>query len=110
MVGNLYDDPRYSAKRDSAFSIFYMAINIGAMYAPSAATAIANWQLKKNGFFYDANIPSLANEFLKNPDTGGDVASSWRPSPALRDGRAASPISQVPTSTLWPVHTTWDSR
>lgn len=75
MVGNLYDDPRYSAKRDSAFSIFYMAINIGAMYAPSAATAIANWQLKKNGFFYDANIPSLANEFLKNPDTGGDVAS-----------------------------------
>ena len=40
MVGNLYDDPRYSAKRDSAFSIFYMAINIGAMYAPSAATAI----------------------------------------------------------------------
>ena len=29
MVGNLYDDPRYSAKRDSAFSIFYMAINIG---------------------------------------------------------------------------------
>ena len=75
MVGNLYDDPAYAAKRDSAFSIFYMAINIGAMYAPSAATAIANWQLKKNGFFYDANIPSLANEFLKNPDTGGDVAS-----------------------------------
>jgi POT family proton-dependent oligopeptide transporter len=75
MVGNLYDDPRYSAKRDSAFSIFYMAINIGAMYAPSAATAIANWQLKKNGFFYDANIPSLANEFLKNPDATGDMAS-----------------------------------
>ena len=34
MVGNLYDDPAYSAKRDSAFSIFYMAINIGAMFAP----------------------------------------------------------------------------
>lgn len=26
MVGNLYDDPKYSAKRDTAFSIFYMAI------------------------------------------------------------------------------------
>ena len=34
LVGNLYDDPAYQAKRDNAFSIFYMAINIGAMFAP----------------------------------------------------------------------------
>ena len=27
MVGNLYDAPEYSSKRDTAFSIFYMAIN-----------------------------------------------------------------------------------
>ena len=26
LVGNLYDDPQYSAKRDSAFTIFYMCI------------------------------------------------------------------------------------
>ena len=39
MVGNLYDSPEYAAKRDSAFSIFYMAINIGALFAPSAAVA-----------------------------------------------------------------------
>ena len=37
MVGNLYDDPKYADKRDSAFSIFYMAINIGALFAPTAA-------------------------------------------------------------------------
>ena len=37
MVGNLYDDPKYSSKRDAAFSLFYMAINIGAMFAPSMA-------------------------------------------------------------------------
>ena len=43
MVGNLYDDPKYSAKRDSGFSLFYMAINIGAMFAPSAAIGIMNW-------------------------------------------------------------------
>ncbi len=43
MVGNLYDDPKYSAKRDSGFSLFYMAINIGAMFAPSAAIEIMNW-------------------------------------------------------------------
>ena len=35
MVGNLYDAPEYRSKRDSAFSIFYMAINIGALYAPT---------------------------------------------------------------------------
>ena len=33
MVGNLYDEPQYAAKRDSGFSVFYMAINIGAMFA-----------------------------------------------------------------------------
>ncbi len=43
LVGNLYDDPKYADKRDAAFSIFYMAINIGALFAPSAAVAIMNW-------------------------------------------------------------------
>ena len=54
IVGNLYDDPKYSAKRDSAFSLFYMAINIGAMFAPAMAKAITNFQLSKAGFVYDA--------------------------------------------------------
>ena len=30
MVGDLYNDTQYKDKRDSGFSIFYMAINIGA--------------------------------------------------------------------------------
>ena len=55
LVGNLYDDPKYSIRRDSAFSLFYMAINIGAMFAPSMAKAITNWQLAKAGFTYDAS-------------------------------------------------------
>jgi len=54
LVGNLYDDPKYADKRDSAFSLFYMAINIGAMFAPSMAKYITNWQLGKYGFIYDA--------------------------------------------------------
>ncbi len=45
MVGNLYDDPRYSDKRDAAFSIFYMAINIGALFAPTAAVKIRDWAM-----------------------------------------------------------------
>ncbi len=43
MVGNLYDDPRYASKRDAGFSVFYMAINIGAMFAPTAAIEIMKW-------------------------------------------------------------------
>ena len=50
MVGNLYDDPQYADKRDSAFSLFYMAINIGALFAPTAAVAIKNWAEKSLGF------------------------------------------------------------
>ena len=43
MVGNLYDDPKLQGKRDSAFSIFYMAINIGALFAPTAAVKIMEY-------------------------------------------------------------------
>ena len=43
MVGKLYDNPAFAAKRDSGFSLFYMAINVGAMFAPTAAIAIMNW-------------------------------------------------------------------
>ena len=50
MVGNLYDAPEYADKRDSAFSLFYMAINIGALFAPTAAVAIKNWAETDLGF------------------------------------------------------------
>ena len=43
MVGNLYDDPAYADRRDAAFSLFYMAINVGAMFAPTAAVKIMAW-------------------------------------------------------------------
>lgn len=43
MVGNLYDSPEMEGKRDSAFSIFYMAINIGALFAPTAAVKIMDY-------------------------------------------------------------------
>lgn len=62
LVGNLYDDPKYSSKRDIAFSIFYMCINIGAFFAPSAAEGVSNYFLEKDGFTYNADIPSLAHQ------------------------------------------------
>ena len=69
LVGNLYDDPKYAAKRDSAFSLFYMAINIGAMFAPSAATAITNRFLGKAGLIYKADIPALAHQYMNSTIT-----------------------------------------
>ena len=50
MVGNLYDDPAYAAKRDSGFQLFYMAINIGALFAPTAAIKIKDWAENSLGF------------------------------------------------------------
>ncbi len=43
MVGNLFNEPQYADRRDAAFSLFYMAINIGAMFAPTAAVKIMIW-------------------------------------------------------------------
>jgi len=76
LVGNLYDDPQYSAKRDRAFTIFYMGINIGAVFAPTAAEKISNWILSTAHYFYDARIPALANSFLKSTltDVNGYLA------------------------------------
>lgn len=65
LVGNMYDDPRYGANRDRAFNIFYMGINIGAMFAPTAASRISNWILGQSNFTYDARIPALANSLLE---------------------------------------------
>ncbi len=67
MVGDLYNTPRYSGQRDAAFSLFYMAINIGSMYAPMAATAMCNMALEGAGMSYAASLPALCNGFL---DTG----------------------------------------
>ena len=50
MVGNLYDDPKYADKRDSTFSLFYMAINIGALFAPTAAVEIKEWAETSLGY------------------------------------------------------------
>lgn len=64
LVGNMYDDPKFSANRDNAFNIFYMGINIGAFFAPSAATAMSNMILKGSNLFYEPRIPNLAHRFL----------------------------------------------
>jgi POT family proton-dependent oligopeptide transporter len=64
VVGQLYDDPKYSNKRDTGFQIFYMFINVGAAFAPLIGIAIRNWWLQKNLFLYDATLSKLSHHFL----------------------------------------------
>ena len=80
MVGNLYDDPAYASKRDSAFSIFYMAINIGALFAPTAAVEIPSrllWRRKPN---ITRNCPRAKRRIALWPSAWGSPwlsASGW---------------------------------
>ncbi len=64
VVGQLYDDPKYAKLRDSAFMVFYMGINVGAFFAPFAATGVRNWWLEKNGFLHDGSLPAQCHQFL----------------------------------------------
>jgi proton-dependent oligopeptide transporter, POT family len=63
VVGQMYDDPKYSKVRDSAFLIFYMGINIGAFFAPFVATGIRNWFLGTQGFMHDGSLPAMCHAF-----------------------------------------------
>lgn len=64
LVGQMYDNPQYSKLRDTAYSIFYMGINVGAFFAPNAASAMRSWYLESNGFRYDADLPGLCNQMI----------------------------------------------
>ncbi|MGM0650552.1 MAG: peptide MFS transporter [Bacteroidota bacterium] len=61
LVGKLYDEPKYKSKRDNAFNIFYMGINVGAFLAPYAATSAVKYVLGRSGFTYENSMPHLTN-------------------------------------------------
>lgn len=69
VVGNLYEDPAFASKRDSAFSIFYMGINIGALFAPTVAISLKKYVLGLSDFVDKAELPALCWN-VKNGMTG----------------------------------------
>ncbi|MDE6377905.1 MAG: peptide MFS transporter [Duncaniella sp.] len=73
MVGDLYNNARYGSQRDAAFSLFYMAINIGSMFAPMAATAMCNLALKAKGLSYVAALPAACNAYLDGAENGAEI-------------------------------------
>lgn len=89
LVGQMYDDPAYEKLRDSAFSVFYMGINIGAMFAPNAAKVVRNWFLESRGFAYDPALPSLCHQHL------GRSLADPAAFQALADQVAGGPVADL---------------
>jgi POT family proton-dependent oligopeptide transporter len=78
LVGQMYDNETYSKMRDSGFSIFYMFINVGALFSPIVAVAMRNWWLGKHGFGYNAGLPELCHMQLNgtlNAEASGRFAN-----------------------------------
>ncbi|MBO7502707.1 MAG: peptide MFS transporter [Paludibacteraceae bacterium] len=77
IVGKMYDELEAEAakegpealkvaqeKRDSGFQIFYVFINIGGLIAPFVAPLLRQWWLNKHHFIYNADMASLAHQYL----------------------------------------------
>ena len=70
LVGQMYDNEKYGKMRDSGFSLFYMFINIGAIFAPLIAVFVRNWWVKINGFVYNPDLPALCHQHLAGTLSG----------------------------------------
>jgi len=74
ILGNLYERADYKPLHDHAFNIYYMGINIGAFFAPYAATGMRDILMGADGFTYDARVPGMAHQFLKGTLESGKLA------------------------------------
>ena len=77
--------------RDSGFSLFYMFINIGAIFAPMAAIGVRNWWLSTFGYAYNADLPALCH---------GQLAQTLTPEAIETYTRLASESSSTPVTDL----------
>ncbi|MDR2511417.1 MAG: peptide MFS transporter [Bacteroidales bacterium] len=66
IVGQMYDDKKYSANRDSGFQIFYVFINIGAFIAPFVAPLLRGWWLNSHDLTYNSELPALCHQYLND--------------------------------------------
>lgn len=75
LVGQMYDnydanhpeltEQEKTDRRDEGFRIFYMFINIGAIFAPLTAVGVRNWWLKLHNLGYNAELPGYCHSLLK---------------------------------------------
>lgn len=97
VVGQMYDNPQYSKVRDAAYMLFYMGINIGAFFAPYAATAMRNWYLKSQGFLHDGSLPALCHAFLNGRLTEPQAISHFENLASKVSGKIVMGAEQLTT-------------
>ncbi len=90
VVGQMYDNEKYSKVRDTAYMIFYMGINIGAFFAPFVATGVRNWFLRTQGFQHDGSLPEMCHAFMR-----GEL-SNINEFQALADKVSGHPVTDLP--------------
>ena len=105
LVGQLYDNFEAEAakkgpeafaeakdRRDSGFQIFYVFINIGGVIAPFVAPLLRTWWLKAHNFIYNADMPALCHQYLKD----GAVTTKFTEtmSSSVIDASAATDLTQ----------------
>lgn len=91
LVGQMYDNEKYGKMRDSGFSLFYMFINVGALFAPLMAVGMRNGWLEKFGYQYKASLPELCHAHI-----GGTIT----PEASERLSKLATEVSSTPVSDL----------
>jgi POT family proton-dependent oligopeptide transporter len=91
LVGQMYDNAAFGKMRDSGFSLFYMFINVGAIFAPLAAIGVRNWWLGKHGFQYNADLPALCHAHLDGSINAGASESLTKMAAEV----SASPITDM---------------
>ena len=88
IVGQMYDNFEAEAakkgpeelakakdKRDSGFQIFYVFINIGGVIAPFIAPLLRSFWLKMHSLTYNADLPRLCHEYIKDANAMSEVAT-----------------------------------
>lgn len=75
IVGQMYDDPKYSSQRDSGFQIFYVFINIGGLVAPFVAPLLRSWWLESHSMVYNAGLPALCHQFIAEGEAMANLAN-----------------------------------
>ncbi len=101
LVGQMYDDPKYSDRRDAGFQVFYMFINIGAMFAPFIAVGVRNWWLKTHNFDYNGSLPELCHRYLADGSSMEGYANlETYANQAMLDGSAVTNMGEFVNSYL----------
>lgn len=100
LVGQMYDNPKYDGVRDSGFQIFYMFINVGAVFAPFTAVGIRNWWLQRSGFEYDAGLPALCHQQINGTLTDQTAAAFQQSADAATIGGNAGNLAEFASNYL----------